>query len=63
MITFFGIIVLILGVLALFISNNNKDEETKTWKQNITKAQGGALISIGVFLMMINSLFFCLQCQ
>lgn len=58
MITFFGVIILILGIIALFISNTNTEEDQNTWKQNITKAQGGILISVGVFLMMINSLFF-----
>ena len=58
MITFIGFMVFIAGVAAFVINKQEKNPNSKTWLQGITKSHGTALITIGVILMLMKSLFF-----
>ncbi len=58
MTTFLGFLVLVAGISALVISKLDKHNSIPKWLQGITKLHGNFLIGIGIFLMLLKSLFF-----
>ncbi len=58
MTTFLGVIVLLAGISALIISTLDKQDTIPAWLHGVTKFQGNILVLVGVFLMLLNSLFF-----
>ena len=58
MITFLGVIVVLLGFGVLVLSKIAPHQPTKEWMKLFKPTQGAVIIFIGVFLMLLNSLFF-----
>jgi hypothetical protein len=58
MITFIGVLVFVLGLIVLLLSKLGAASHSKEWMKVFSNFQGLAMISIGVFFMLLNSLFF-----
>ncbi len=58
MITFFGIIALLVGVVAMIISKLEKKTGKGEWMNHITRVHGLSLIVIGITLSLMSSMFF-----
>ncbi len=58
MITFIGFLVFIVGVAIFVVSKLEKKNGKFEWLKSFTKTHSYIIISLGVFLMLLNSLFF-----
>jgi len=58
MITFLGVIALLVGVVALIISKLEKKSGSGEWMNHITHVHGYSLIAIGILLSLMSSMFF-----
>lgn len=58
MITFIGFIVIVFGITFFIINKLDQKENSPSWMKLASKPAGYVMLSIGAFLMLINSLFF-----
>ncbi len=58
MLTFLGFLVVLAGIGALVISHLSKVQTVKEWMKFLKPTHAYILLSVGIFLMLIKSLFF-----